>query len=104
MDGFLTNAQKREKGRSIDARADEMMAGWNFNDLGEFQTELPSNNTSATGDTFSAGSTQQNIYNTTISVTGNEYWSEEGIAEHAEAIAREIGRRPELRGIVGGAT
>jgi hypothetical protein len=102
MDGFLTNAQKREKGRSIDARADEMMAGWNFNDLGEFQTELPSNNTSATGDTFSAGSTQQNIYNTTISVTGNEYWSEEGIAEHAEAIAREIGRRPELRGIVGG--
>ncbi|MDK2790609.1 MAG: hypothetical protein PWP15_1116 [Methanothermococcus sp.] len=104
MDGFLTNAQKREKGRSIGARADEMMAGWNFNDLGEFQTELPNNNTSATGDTFSAGSTQQNIYNTTISVTGNEYWSEEGIAEHAEAIAREIGRRPELRGIVGGAT
>jgi hypothetical protein len=98
--GFLSNSQKSEMGRSVEDRLNEYL---NVDETGTKPYTQP-DNTSASGDQFSAGSTQQNTYNTTISVTGNEYWSEEGIAEHAEAIAREIGRRPELRGIVGGAT
>jgi uncharacterized protein YukE len=98
--GFLTNSQKNNMGRSVEDRLNEYL---NVDETGTKPYDYtPPDNTSASGDQFSAGSTQQNTYNTTISVTGNEYWSEEGIAEHAEAIAREIGRRPELRGIVGG--
>jgi len=98
--GFLSNSQKSEMGRSVEDRLNEYL---NVDETGTKPYDYtPPDNTSASGDQFSAGSTQQNTYNTTISVTGNEYWSEEGIAEHAEAIAREIGRRPELRGIVGG--
>jgi hypothetical protein len=98
--GFLSNSQKNNMGRSVEDRLNEYL---NVDETGTKPYDYtPPDNTSASGDRFSAGSTQQNTYNTTISVTGNEYWSEEGIAEHAEAIAREIGRRPELRGIVGG--
>lgn len=105
--GFISESQEKYMRRGVSERVEDWMTAWqtsDFANLGDFQYTEPqvTTGTSTTGDIFSAGSTQQNTYNTNINVTGNEFWSEEGISEMAEAIAREIGRRPELKSMVGG--
>lgn len=90
--GFLTEAEKRQKSIGISARATQYQ---------QFTPDESNTNVSALGDTFSAGSTQQNTFNYNI-VNNVTTLAEEGIQELAEKIAQVISRRPDLQAQVGG--